>query len=52
MTRQAKARLSREALRAMRMAVRNAFEEHRKSGHALYILKDGRVKKVDPARVR
>jgi hypothetical protein len=52
MTRQTKARLSRQALKAMKMAVRSVYDEHRKSGHSVYIFKDGKVKCVDPAKLR
>ena len=46
LSRQQEIALGKEALDAMRRAVLRLRREHRKSGHPLYVLEDGRVKKV------
>jgi len=43
MTEQLKERLGKNALKAMRMAVRSVFEEHEQSGNPVYILENGKV---------
>ena len=43
MTQALKERLAKDALKAMRMAVRSVFEEHELSGDPVYILENGKV---------
>lgn len=43
MTQQLKERLAKDALKAMRMAVRSVFEDHEQSGDPVYFLENGKL---------